>query len=361
MPILTHAPAHPHTHRLQVEFFNSEGKPGILFDMWDDNRAKYEELAMKTFVHAEPILAENVEALEPMGSTNILKSMGKYMQRAAIQHARASDLFIFDMILVMGCGLFLGFSYGVWTLPKLGQNHLFYSLGLALTIGLASLRPFGAERIVFWREVSPGAGMNLNPLPYFLAKNLVEIPRLIILTMLFASCFFPQVKPLCNYFEFCGKSIMMSWYVAGIAQVFSISQDDKSAQLIMVVLCLVMLLYAGVSKPLRDMGKAEQTIAFFSPMRWLVEDLFVCTAYQMSPIFRFPTTWYKSGGDSLVALLYQFQYTEVFYYENWPAWNTIMTFWFGVVARSVAFVALNIANREKMGLSTYTAEFMEVS
>jgi hypothetical protein len=197
----------------QAEFFNSEGKPGILFDMWDENRGKYEELAMKTFVHAEPILMENVEALEPMGSTNILKSMGKYMQRAAIQHARASDLFIFDMILVMGCGLFLGFSYGVWTLPKLAQNHLFYSLGLALTVGLASLRPFGAERIVFWREVSPGAGMNLNPLPYFLAKNLVEIPRLIVLTMLFASCFFPQVKPLCNYFEFCGKSIMMSWYV----------------------------------------------------------------------------------------------------------------------------------------------------
>ena len=94
-------------------------------------------------------------------------------------------------------------------------------------------------------------------------------------------------------------------------------------------------------------------------MRWLIEDLFVCTAYQMSPIFRFPTTWYKSGGDSLVALLYGFQFTEVFYYENWPAWNTIMTFWFGVVARSIAFVALNVSNREKMGLPTYTAEFME--
>ena len=118
----------------QAEFFNSEGKPGILFDMWDENRGKYEELAMKTFVHAEPILMENVEALEPMGSTNILKSMGKYMQRAAIQHARASDLFIFDMILVMGCGLFLGFSYGVWTLPKLAQKHLFYSLGADSTV-----------------------------------------------------------------------------------------------------------------------------------------------------------------------------------------------------------------------------------
>ena len=36
-----------------------------------------------------------------------------------------------------------------------------------------------------------------------------------------------------------------------------------------------------------------------------------------------------------------------------------MTFWFGVVARSIAFVALNVSNREKMGLPTYTAEFME--
>lgn len=103
---------------------------------------------------------------------------------------------IFDVALMMGAGTFLGNEYLGVDLESLSQTFLYYSLGLDLTIGLASLRVFGAEVIVFWRENAPGSGMNLDPLPYFIGKNLIEIPRLGILTLLYAMCFYPLA---CTY------------------------------------------------------------------------------------------------------------------------------------------------------------------
>jgi hypothetical protein len=49
------------------------------------------------------------------------------------------------------------------------------NLALGLTISIASLRVFGNERVVFWRESASGSGMQLDKLAYFIAKNLVEV------------------------------------------------------------------------------------------------------------------------------------------------------------------------------------------
>ena len=47
-------------------------------------------------------------------------------------------------------------------------------------------------------KAAPGSGMNLSPLPYFIGKCLVELPRIIILTFCFAASYFPIVEPLCS-------------------------------------------------------------------------------------------------------------------------------------------------------------------
>ena len=45
-----------------------------------------------------------------------------------------------------------------------------------------------------------GAGMNLNKLAYFVAKNLVEAPRLLVLTFFFVMAFTPIVTPLIPWY-----------------------------------------------------------------------------------------------------------------------------------------------------------------
>ena len=56
------------------------------------------------------------------------------------------------------------------TLGTMDQVALMYPLGLGLTTALSSLKTFGGERIVFWREAALGSGMFLNSGAYFLAK-----------------------------------------------------------------------------------------------------------------------------------------------------------------------------------------------
>ena len=69
------------------------------------------------------------------------------------------------------------------------------SLALGLTVSIASLRVFGNERVVFWRESAPGSGMKLSKLAYFTAKNVVELPRILVLSFFFVMSFYPIVTP----------------------------------------------------------------------------------------------------------------------------------------------------------------------
>jgi hypothetical protein len=71
-----------------------------------------------------------------------------------------------------------------------------------MTVGLASLRVFGNERVVYWREFAPGAGMDLSPFPYFIAKNVVEVPRIALLTLAIAAAFYPFAELHCGFDKF---------------------------------------------------------------------------------------------------------------------------------------------------------------
>ena len=50
-------------------------------------------------------------------------------------------------------------------------------------------------------------GMNLDPVAYFLAKNLVDVPRIILLTAMITFAFYPQANPLTSLGEFCIKAL----------------------------------------------------------------------------------------------------------------------------------------------------------
>ena len=199
-------------------------------------------------------------------------------------------------------GFLLGTVYGEVQLSTVSATLLFYTLGLSMTIGLASLRVFGNERVVFWREVSPGSGMGLSPLPYFLGKCLVELPRIGVLTFTFCMAFYPLVGTLCNFWSFVAYSCMFAWHVSGWSILISIAFDDKSAQLLLIIFCLVALLYAGVQTRLSEMSTFEYNLSWLSPNRWLIEDLFVCHAQSLSATYRLPPQWCKFSESRLLLL-----------------------------------------------------------
>ena len=132
----------------------------------------------------------------------------------------------------------------------------------------------------------------------------------------------------------------------------SVKYDDKSAQLMLVIFCLVSLLYAGVQTRLGEMSDPEYAISWLSPNRWLVEDLFTCHVSGLSAVYRLPPPWYASKRDSLLGYLIIFSYQESFNgsggIRQSTDYNLLVDFWFGCLTRAVAFLFVVYANRGQM-------------
>ena len=112
-----------------------------------------------------------------------------FVVRSTYQIVRNNSLLATDVAMQFFAGSVIGLLYRNVNFKKLPQAHFTLAMMLCLTISVNSLRVFGNERLVFWREMAPGTGMNLDSLAYFLAKNLVEIPRIMLLVVVFLSTF----------------------------------------------------------------------------------------------------------------------------------------------------------------------------
>ena len=122
-----------------------------------------------------------------------------FAARAVIQIIRESNQLATDIFVQVATGLAFGALYRDVELRDLPTLFMMLTLGLGLTIALASTRVFGNERVVFWREAAPGSGMDLPRSAYFLAKNLVELPRLLLLTFFLLAGFYPLARPRANF------------------------------------------------------------------------------------------------------------------------------------------------------------------
>merc|ERR1712070_953312 len=111
------------------------------------------------------------------------ETMRTYIRRAIMQTHHELGVFLFECFQRFSVGGVVGTMMEQMQLSSMSVTLLMYSMALGLMTSLACLRTFGSERVVFWREAAPGAGMNLDPLAYFIAKILVDLPRIIILTI----------------------------------------------------------------------------------------------------------------------------------------------------------------------------------
>ena len=290
-------------------------------------------------------------------------------------------------------GIFIGNAYSSGDVSAVSNSSMMFGFGLCLGVGLVSLRVFGAELIVYWREAAPGAGMELSKLAYFLAKNLIELPRVFLLTVVCALQYYPTARIICGADEFLLQSFFLAWNGAGLAMCLSVAYDIKLAQLIYVVLCLIFLLEAGVFTLLKNMGIVEEIMSWLSPIRWFVEGVTTCSVAQLGPGTRLPASWYGKKTDSSYVLLRGLWFSEALFKSpatdqemrerlamyseryhqdqgsNNTGWevpnnypqirvNVIMNFLFGIIWRIIAFYCLAELNRDKMGQREWSEIFM---
>jgi len=266
----------------------------------------------------------------------------------------------------------------------------FMTMALGLTVAISSLRVFGDERVVFWREAAPGSGMKLDMLAYFVAKNLVEVPRLILLTAFFVLALYPTVTPGTSLGDLLLTSCVAAFAVSGLAYLASIALKPLAAQLVVVIYVLVAVMFSGLATRLATLSEnnlfwaasylsyARVTLLYTKIIiethrgpslclvlpnlvfvlaraptsryaRWHGELVFLTTVKSMSVAWRMPPTYYKGSSYSTLASLIVLGYTP----QDITIWvDTILLVLLGIFFRILAFYSLILFNRDKRGLQT---------
>ena len=178
---------------------------------------------------------------------------------------------IVDMALVVFLAVVVGWVYGSnWSLGEYTSQSVFSSLCMGVCAAVASLRLFGQDRLVYWRESLVG----VNETSYFLSLILVELHRAFLYPLVFVSAYLPLAKPQAAfhtiYFVFCATYFAM----AGLGLWLSVICRPVPALMIATMLPLVIGGFlAGVNPPVNQMSSLMAFVSNFSFTRWAVEPL----------------------------------------------------------------------------------------
>ncbi|CAG8541839.1 5729_t:CDS:10, partial [Diversispora eburnea] len=147
---------------------------------------------------------------DPVRQTpNIFISFILLFKRACLQIYRNKSRFMFDQLLHLGCGSFVSLAtsslYYVGRAPNpicsiapyidvarcLTPSDTLQTVGVFVALGAtfcginAGTATFGYEKVVYWRDTSSG----MKTIPYFLAKSIADIPRILIAGLMFSLAF----------------------------------------------------------------------------------------------------------------------------------------------------------------------------
>ena len=196
--------------------------------------------------------------------------------------------------------------------------------------------------------------MGLDMLAYFLAKNIVEIPRLIVLTLFFVLAFYPIVTPNLIWYYCWGYSCAAAFAIAGFAYLMSVALSPLKAQLCTVIYVLVALMFSGLATSLQDLHENSmfKAVSYLSIMRWLSELVYLQDIYSLTLAWRMPPPYYSEATQfSALQWIMILGYTPL---SAAIALDVSILFLLGIIFRILAFASLILFNRDKRGLPTLT-------
>jgi hypothetical protein len=185
-----------------------------------------------------------------------------------------------------------------------------------------------------------------------MAKNVVELPRLALLTFFFVMSFYPLVTPDIEWYYFFIYSCAASFACSGLAYFASIALSPLKAQLLVVIYVLVAVMFSGLATRLKDLqdNGLFLSLTYLSYARWLSELCYLQQVYGLTIAWRMPPPYYlKPSSDSALAGLISLEYTPS---DEAMALNALMLLSLGCLFRFLAFISLIIFNRDKRGLQT---------
>ncbi|CAG8556008.1 8991_t:CDS:10 [Gigaspora rosea] len=293
---------------------------------------------------------------DPIRETpNIFIAFLLLFKRACLQLYRNRTQFLLDQLLHLGCGIFI--SLAVSNLDYIGkapdqicqitpyvllpiclrakdsiQNvGVFMALGVTFAGISAGGSTFGYEKVVYWRDTSAG----MRTVPYFLAKLVADIPRLLIAALMFTLAFIIFYSFKARLWQI--YIIILLTYVAAWAMGYFISAVASKEKLSLVGTGFALgwgMVLSGATPKLEDVksGGTFTYIGWFwdiSAPRWAVEALYLKELE--------PRLWDEIKTEPL---------GHTYSFNDYPQclWN-ILLIAFGWAV--LAFFAMKLTNRDK--------------
>jgi len=153
--------------------------------------------------------------------------------------------FVVETIVILLCGFVLGNSMQDFLLGAnyrspyepispvtfkrlLPQLHMYQLMSLGLAAAVAGVNVFGVERLQYFREVPTG----LNRVAYFLANVTAALPRVFLVSLVYASVF-TVLASLPVPFQFLYFAVVLSyWSIYGLGACVSVTASQKASSLI---------------------------------------------------------------------------------------------------------------------------------
>ncbi|KAJ3039915.1 hypothetical protein HK097_002699 [Rhizophlyctis rosea] len=276
------------------------------------------------------------------------------IKRSGKQVYRTVQSFLFDQALHLGCGIFISiatqnFRYkGTQPTPicqitplnlqwrcyapedYLTQAGMFIVLGCLFAGISVGSGTFGRERVVFWRDTAAG----MRATPYFLAKFLVDIPRIVIGAGMYTIAlilFFPYRQK----FIFILVLVEFMYFVAfAMGYFLSIVFRPKQVPLVGTGFALLWaLVLSGVMPNLQEV--TEDTT--YAAVRWLWEI--------SAPRWAIEAFWLKE----VAAYPYADKDKDPPYTYKWSEYNPALShiLLIATVWNLIAFLSLKLKDRTK--------------
>ena len=151
-----------------------------------------------------------------------------------------------------------------------------------------SLRLFGVEQAVYWREASSG----LNRFAYFIAKMLFSCWPNFYLPLVMLLGFYSFAAPRGVFGDYLWAVVCTYFFCSGLGYVISLLFSQQRAQMVSVVIGALINVVSGFFpriSQLQDMIGDTLTAIVLAPSyaRWLMEGLFAVEELKLPFIFKF--------------------------------------------------------------------------
>ncbi|PRP79061.1 abc transporter aaa ATPase [Planoprotostelium fungivorum] len=205
-------------------------------------------------------------------NTHPLWQVWYIIMRTILQNYRQMSTLQGDIGLSMVAGIIVGLIYRNPTEIQIPQASFLLVLVSSLTSMVLSLRLFGLEKSVYWRENASG----MNGVSYFFGKNFASFPSYALTAGIFLVFYYILSVPRATFAIYLAILIVNHFCISGLAHFLSILMTPHTSQLTGVVVIMVQCCAGGFSPTLSDLRQISVVlywVSFTLPSRWTMEAL----------------------------------------------------------------------------------------